>query len=161
MADPPTKQCDTYCRSITCTNHHFPDEPGKACCPLHFSSPFVPNLCMISGLAKTFHIRDTVPSILLWTSHLASYTDLPSSHSAWPTDIICIFNMSESYQSLHNHLVQSQLHFWICHWVGQAYFIDIRRKWQIWSTIFSIMTLTLYRMVMPFGTPFLKEKINN
>jgi len=25
----------------------------------------------------------------------------------------------------------------------------------------SVMVLTLYRMVMPIGTPFLKEKINN
>jgi len=26
---------------------------------------------------------------------------------------------------------------------------------------FAVINLTLYRMVMPIGTPFLKEKINN
>jgi len=36
--------------------------------------------------------------------------------------------------------------------------------WVMWlgkDFTFSLVVISLYRMVMPIGTPFLKEKINN
>jgi len=38
--------------------------------------------------------------------------------------------------------------------------LDGKKTWHIFSLQKRLM-LTLYRMVMPIGTPFLKEKINN
>jgi len=45
--------------------------------------------------------------------------------------------------------------------MGRRRFTKIKFEFVLRTSYIMFATLTLYRMVMPIGTPFLKEKINN
>ena len=76
-------------------------------------------------------------------------------------DVQLVFNLDRSLSGTENRRkspcrIGSAALVWWTDWK-----CNLANKSLVESRVVTLACLTLYRMVMPIGTPFLKEKINN